>query len=132
MKPVVKEPVRAAMHQKLSNHEPRPRQWDGTAWHLNEIIAKSSKNSKKIPVPPIAARFTARSARAEGMGRSRLAKSTRLWVQLGIAEIGFLRRDIVGEMIQFFRNPAQHLLQVRLEGYVRQLPSMVSLRMIAG
>jgi hypothetical protein len=101
MKRVVKEPVRAAMHQKLSNHETRPRQRDGPAWHLNGIIAKLSKNSKKIPVLPIAARFTARSARAEGMGRSRLAKLTQLWVgqQLGIAEIGFVRRDIVGEMI---------------------------------
>jgi len=29
MKPMVKEPFRAAMHQKLSNHETRPRQRDG-------------------------------------------------------------------------------------------------------
>ena len=37
------------MHQKLSNYETRPRQRDGPARHLNGIIAKSSKNSKKIP-----------------------------------------------------------------------------------
>ena len=57
MKPVVKEPVRAAMHQKLSNYETRPRQLDSPAWHLNGIIAKSSKNSKKIPLLPMPARF---------------------------------------------------------------------------
>lgn len=74
MKPVVKEPVRAAMHQKLSNHETPPRQRDGPAWHLNEIIAKSSKNSKKIPVLPIVARLRrarhARRVRVDPVWRS--------------------------------------------------------------
>ena len=58
--------------------------------------------------------------------------SVALGQQLSVAEIGFVSRDIVGEVIQFFRNPAQHLLQVGLEGYVRQSPGMVGLDMTAG
>jgi hypothetical protein len=51
-------------------------------------------------------------------------------LHLGMAAIDFGGRDIVREVIQFFRNAAQHLLQVLLDSYVRQPPCVVSFRVI--
>jgi hypothetical protein len=66
--------------------------------------------------------------------RSRLAKAAQLSValrqHLRIAEIGFGGRDIVRDVIKFFRNAAQYLCQVLLRRYVRQSTGMISLRVI--
>jgi hypothetical protein len=66
--------------------------------------------------------------------RSRPAKSAELGLaplqHFGITEIGLASRDIVREAIQFFRDVAQYLLDVRLDGYICQSSGMVGLRMI--
>jgi hypothetical protein len=51
---------------------------------------------------------------------------SRVFHHLGMATIDFARADFVREVIQFFRNAAQHLLHVRLDGHVRQSPRVVS------
>ena len=47
-----------------------------------------------------------------------------------MVEIDFIGREVVREAIKFRRNPPQHLLYVRLDGHIRQSPSVVSFRMI--
>lgn len=68
--------------------------------------------------------------------RSRLAKADQLSgalrQYLRIAEIGFGGRDILREVIKFFRNAAQFPFQVLLGRFVRQSPGVVGLRMIVG
>jgi len=52
---------------------------------------------------------------------------------LGVFEIagaGFASRDIVREVIQFVRNAAQYLLDVRLDGHICQSSRMVGLRKV--
>jgi hypothetical protein len=48
----------------------------------------------------------------------------------GSAEIRLATRDSARQVIQFFRDPAQYLLDVRLDGDICQSSSMVGLRMI--
>ena len=47
-----------------------------------------------------------------------------------IAGAGFASREIVREVIQFVRNAAQYLLDVRLDGYICQSSRMIGLLMI--
>jgi len=49
-----------------------------------------------------------------------------------MVEIDFIGRDIVREAIKFPRNPPQHHFYVRLNGPVRQSPSVPGLCSIIG
>jgi hypothetical protein len=78
-----------------------------------------------------------RSGHARRIGvRSRLAKADQLSIALRqylrIAEIGFGGRDILREVIKFFRNAAQFSFQVLLGRLVRQSPGVIGLRVIVG
>ena len=53
--------------------------------------------------------------------------ASRMFQNLRMVEIGFTGRKIVREAIKFFRNAAQFLLQVRLDGHFRQSPGVVGL-----
>jgi len=57
-------------------------------------------------------------------------KDSQAFQPLGITEIGSIRRNLVCEAIQFFRDAAQNLFDVPLEGYICQSPRMDGLLMI--
>jgi hypothetical protein len=57
-------------------------------------------------------------------------KVSRAFQPLGITEIGSIRRNLVCEAIQVFRDATQNLFDVPLDGYICQSPRMVGLRMI--
>jgi hypothetical protein len=53
-----------------------------------------------------------------------------MFQNLGMVEIDITGREIVREAIKFLRYAPQYVLHVRLDGHIRQSPSVVSFRMI--
>jgi hypothetical protein len=82
--------------------------------------------SRLSPYTPVTPRRLGAKFRPANSAERRLAPLR----HFGIADNRFATRDVVRQVVQFFRDAAQYLLDVRLDGDICQSSRMVGLRMI--
>jgi hypothetical protein len=82
--------------------------------------------SRLSPCAPVTPRRLGAKFRPSNSAERRLAPLR----HFGIADNRFATRDVVCQVVQFFRDAAQYLLDVRLDSDICQSSRMVGLRMI--